>query len=331
MKWGLIGASTIAKEWMIEAIRSIGDEVSAVVSASESRAQEFAKNNDIKKYGTSVDELLLDPEIQAIYISTQNHLHKEQSLKAIKAGKHVLCEKPLALSVADAAEMVTAAKEAGVVFATNHHLRNAESHKALKRAVQGGLIGNPVAARVFHAVALPPHLQGWRIADSDNGGGVILDITVHDTDTLRFILNDDPVEVTAFTQAGELSVNGVADTVMGVIRFKSGLLAQFHDSFTAKYAETGIEIIGTKGTLVARNVMTQQPTGEVLLINAEGSRKLILEHANLYETGVRDFSEAVAGRSQPAASGLDGLWSLATGLAVVQAAKSGQATPVVLD
>lgn len=330
MKWGLIGASTIAKEWMIEAIRSIGDEVSAVVSASESRAEDFAKNNDIRKYGTSLDDLLLDPEIQAIYISTQNHLHKEQSLKAIKAGKHVLCEKPLALSVADAAEMVSAAEEAGVVFATNHHLRNAESHKALRRAVQGGLIGKPVAARVFHAVSLPPHLQGWRIADSDNGGGVILDITVHDTDTLRFILNDDPVEVTALTQAGELSVNGVADSVMGVIRFKSGLLAQFHDSFTAKYAETGIEIIGTEGTLVARNVMTQQPIGEVVLINAQGSRKLILEHANLYETGVRDFSEAVAGRSQPAASGLDGLWSLATGMAVVQAAKTGQVTPVVL-
>lgn len=330
MKWGLIGASTIAKEWMIEAIRSIGDEVSAVVSASESRAEDFAKNNDIRKYGNSVDDLLLDPEIQAIYISTQNHLHKEQSLKAIKAGKHVLCEKPLALSVADAAEMVSAAEEAGVVFATNHHLRNAESHKALRRAVQGGLIGKPVAARVFHAVSLPPHLQGWRIADTDNGGGVILDITVHDTDTLRFILNDDPVEVTALTQAGELSVNGVADSVMGVIRFKSGLLAQFHDSFTAKYAETGIEIIGTAGTLVARNVMTQQPIGEVVLINAQGSRKLILEHANLYETGVRDFSEAVAGRSQPAASGLDGLWSLATGMAVVQAAKTGQVTPVVL-
>jgi 1,5-anhydro-D-fructose reductase (1,5-anhydro-D-mannitol-forming) len=315
---------------MIEAIRSIGDEVSAVVSASESRAEDFAKNNDIRKYGTSVDELLLDPEIQVIYISTQNHLHKEQSLKAIKAGKHVLCEKPLALSVADAAEMVSAAEEAGVVIATNHHLRNAESHKALRRAVQGGLIGKPVAARVFHAVSLPPHLQGWRIADSDNGGGVILDITVHDTDTLRFILNDDPLEVTALTQVGELSVNGVADSVMGVIRFKSGLLAQFHDSFTARYAETGIEIIGTEGTLVARNVMTQQPIGEVVLINAQGSRKLILEHANLYETGVRDFSEAVAGRSQPAASGLDGLWSLATGMAVVQAAKTGQVTPVVL-
>ncbi|WP_426808421.1 Gfo/Idh/MocA family protein [Pseudomonas sp. WOUb67] len=331
MKWGLIGASTIAQEWMIEAIRSIGDEVSAVVSASESRAEDFAKHNGIKKYGTSVEELLLDPDIQAIYVSTQNHLHKVQSLKAIGAGKHVLCEKPLALSVADAAEMVSAAEEAGVVFATNHHLRNAESHKALRRAIQGGMIGKPLAARVFHAVSLPPHLQGWRIADSDNGGGVILDITVHDTDTLRFILNDDPVEVTALTQAGELSVNGVADSVMGVIRFKSGLLAQFHDAFTAKYAETGIEIIGTEGTLVARNVMTQFPEGEVVLINQAGSRKLFLEHANLYETAVRDFSEAVAGRSQPAASGVDGLWSLATGIAVVESANTGKAVPVVLE
>jgi 1,5-anhydro-D-fructose reductase (1,5-anhydro-D-mannitol-forming) len=77
--------------------------------------------------------------------------------------------------------------------------------------------------------------------------------------------------------------------------------------------------------------MTQQPKGDVVLINDEGSRKLILEHVNLYETGVRDFSEAVAGRSQPAASGGDGLWSLATSVAVVEAAKTGKATPVILE
>lgn len=148
--------------------------------------------------------------------------------------------------------------------------------------------------------------------------------------TERYVLGNDPVEVTAFTQTGILSQNGLADSVMGVMRFKSGLIAQFHDSFTAKHAETGLEIIGTEGTLIASNVMTQQPVGEVSLVNAQGTRKLILEHVNLYEAGFRQFAEAVAGRTQLATTGLDGIWSLATGAAVVEAAKTGQAIPVVL-
>jgi 1,5-anhydro-D-fructose reductase (1,5-anhydro-D-mannitol-forming) len=331
MKWGLIGASTIAREWMIEAIRSVGDEVVAVVSSDERRAELFAKESDIKLYGTDINALLANSEIDAVYISTQNHLHKEQSLLAIQAGKHVMCEKPLALSVEDARQMIDAAHAAGVVFATNHHLRNAATHTVLREAVQSGLIGKPLAAKVFHAVALPAHLQGWRISGNDNGGGVILDISVHDVDTLRYILCDDPQEVTALTQSGVLSKNGLADSVMGVIRFKSGLIAQFHDSFTTEFAHTGLEIIGTKGTLIARDVMTQQPIGEVVLWDAEGTRVLPLRHVNLYEVGLQKFREAVEGRAHPAASGVDGIWSLATGLAVVRAAQTGQVTPVVVD
>jgi 1,5-anhydro-D-fructose reductase (1,5-anhydro-D-mannitol-forming) len=331
MKWGLIGASTIAREWVIAAIREIGDEVIGVISSDDSRAKAFAEQNDIRVYGTDINLLLGNPDIDAIYISTKNHLHKEQSLQAIAAGKHVMCEKPLALSIEDARAMVEAANDAGVVLGTNHHLRNAASHTALRSAIQRGLIGKPLAAKVFHAVSLPVHLQGWRIAENDSGGGVILDITVHDADTLRYVLNDDPVEVVALTQTGILSNNGLADSVMGVMRFKSGVIAQFHDSFTAAHAHTGLEIIGTEGTLIARDVMTQQPVGEVTLVNAQGTRKIILEHVNLYETGFRQFGEAVAGRSQPAASGIDGLWSLATGIAVVQAAETGQTTPVVFN
>lgn len=328
MKWGLIGASTIAKEWVIEAIRSVGDEVVSVLSSDEGRAKQYAQDNDITHYTSEINQLLSNPAVEAVYISTKNNLHKEQALLAIAAGKHVMCEKPLALSVTDAKQMVEAAEKAGVVFATNHHLRNAASHTALRRAIQAGEIGKPLAARVFHAVSLPPNLQGWRIEQAAEGGGVILDITVHDADTLRYVLGDDPVEVTALTQTGEMSTTGAPDSVMGVMRFKSGLLAQFHDSFTAKHCQTGLEIIGTEGTLVARDVMTQQPVGQVQLINAEGTRHLILEHHNLYEAGFRQFSEAVAGRTQPAATGLDGIWSLATGVAVVEAAATGKAVSV---
>ena len=203
--WGLIGASTIAREWVIGAIRAQpGAEVAAVMSSSAARGADYAKANGIAKAYDSLDALLADPKVDAVYISTTNELHKEQTLAAAAAGKHVLCEKPLAMTVADARQMVAGCRNAGVVLGTNHHLRNAASHGAIRAAIRAGRIGTPLSARVFHAVYLPPHLQGWRLDRPDAGGGVILDITVHDADTLRFVLGDDPAEAIAFSQRGSL-------------------------------------------------------------------------------------------------------------------------------
>jgi len=326
--WGLIGASTIAKEWVIGAIRATGGEVVSVMSTNAERGRAYAEANGIAKSVTSLDGIVGDPGIDAVYISTTNELHLEQAIAAAKAGKHVLCEKPLALTLDDAHAMVKAAREAGVVMATNHHLRNAASHRAMRDAIATGRIGKPLAARVFHAVYLPPHLQGWRLDKPQAGGGVILDITVHDTDTLRFVLNDDPVEAIAFAQTGGMGQAGLEDAVMGVLRFKSGLVAQFHDAFTTKFAETGFEVHGTEGSLIARNVMTQKPIGSVVLRNAEGEHELKLDQHNLYEAGLRAFHDAVAGKGTPSATGEDGVWSLATGLAVVKSAATGKAVAI---
>ena len=144
---------------------------------------------------------------------------------------------------------------------TNHHLRNAATHRKMRELIETGAIGRPLAARVFHAVYLPPHLQGWRIDRPDAGGGVILDITVHDADTLRFVLGDEVAEVTAMTASQGMGRAGLEDAVMGVMRFRDGVIAQFHDAFTAPHAYTGFEVHGTEGSLYGRDVMTQRPIG----------------------------------------------------------------------
>jgi 1,5-anhydro-D-fructose reductase (1,5-anhydro-D-mannitol-forming) len=327
-RWGLIGASTIAKEWMIGAIRATGGEIASILSSSGERAKSFAEANSIPQAHTSLEELLGDPGIDAVYISTTNELHHSQTLAAARAGKHVLCEKPLALSLADAIAMVRACRDAGIVMGTNHHLRNAGSHRAMREAIASGRIGTPLSARVFHAVFLPPHLQGWRIARPDAGGGVALDITVHDADTLRFVLGDDPVEAVAMTQQGAMSQAGLEDAVMGVMRFKSGLLAQFHDGFTTKFAGTGFEVHGTEGSLIGHDVMTQKPVGSVTLRTAAGDEKIPFQPTNLYERSLTNFQAAIEGAGSPSASGEDGIWSLATGLAVLEAARSGRAATI---
>ncbi|OHV78347.1 Gfo/Idh/MocA family protein [Ensifer sp. LCM 4579] len=326
--WGLIGASTIAREWVIGAIRAAGGDVVSVMSSSAERGAAYAQENGIAKSVASVDALVGDPDVQAVYISTTNELHREQALAAIRAGKHVLCEKPLALTLNDACEMVLKACEAGVVLGTNHHLRNAATHRAMREAIAAGRIGRPIAARVFHAVYLPPHLQGWRLDRPEAGGGVILDITVHDADTLRFVLDDDPIEAVAISHSAGLSKEGLEDGVMGVLRFRSGVIAQFHDAFTTKYAETGLEVHGTDGSLIGRNVMTQRPVGTVALRNEEGEFELPLDHSNLYETALQAFHAAIEGQGSPSATGEDGVWSLAVGLAVAKSAASGMAVQI---
>jgi 1,5-anhydro-D-fructose reductase (1,5-anhydro-D-mannitol-forming) len=328
VKWGLIGASTIARQFMINAIRAQGDgDVAAVMSSSSERAKIYAEENGIP-VGVSTLDGLLNAGVDAVYISTTNELHLEQALAAIKAGKHVLCEKPLALTSADAREMVAAAKAASIVLGTNHHLRNAGAHRAMREAIAAGRIGKPVAARVFHSVYLPENLQGWRITRPEAGGGVVLDITVHDADTLRFVLGDDPLEISAFTQSAGMAGSGLEDGAMCIWRFKSGVIAQSHEGFTTKFAGTGFEVHGSEGSLIATNVMTQKPVGSLLLRTAKGEVELSFDREDLYTRSLRQFHAAIRGDGQPSATGEDGVWSLAAAEAALQSAKSGRAVAV---
>ncbi|MBN9219947.1 MAG: Gfo/Idh/MocA family oxidoreductase [Mesorhizobium sp.] len=328
IRWGLIGASTIARQFMIGAIRAQPDgEIAVVMSSNAERATAYVSENGIPSAVSSLDALL-GSEIDAVYISTTNELHLEQALAAIKAGKHVLCEKPLALTSADARKMVAAAGEASIVLGTNHHLRNAGAHRAMRDAISAGRIGKPIAARVFHSVFLPENLQGWRIARPEAGGGVVLDITVHDADTLRFVLGDDPVEVSCFTQSAGMAGSGLEDGAMCVWRFKSGLIAQSHEGFTTKFAGTGFEVHGSEGSLIASNVMTQKPDGSVLLRTAQGEEQLSFDREDLYVRSVRHFHAAIRGEGHPSASGDDGVWSLASAEAALQSAASGKAVKI---
>ncbi len=328
MKWGLIGASTIASQYMIDAIRAqSGHEVICVLSSDSERGAAFAARHNIASATTGLDALLGEGSIDAVYISTTNEKHLPQALAAIEAGKHVMCEKPLAMNVADAVTMVRAAEKAGVVFATNHHLRNAGSHLKIKELIGSGRVGEVLSIRVFHAVYLPDFLQGWRINNAEAGGGVIADIVVHDADTVRFYLEEDPKEVVAIEHSGTMG-EGVEDSVMSVWNLASGIMVQTHESFTHSFAGTGVEVHGTAGSIVARNVMTQRPVGAIELRNKDGVQSVDFSDHNLYERAMGLFAHAVAGEGQPSASGVDGVKSLAVAQAVKQAAGSGERVAV---
>jgi 1,5-anhydro-D-fructose reductase (1,5-anhydro-D-mannitol-forming) len=327
MKWGLIGASTIASEYVIHAIRAQGHEIVGVLSGDAARGADYAGRHGIPASTTDLEELLSTDGLDAVYVSTTNEKHHPQTLAAIAAGKHVLCEKPLAMTLGEAAEMVRSAADAGVVLATNHHLRSAGSHEAVRALIASGRIGRVLSVRVFHAVQLPAHLQGWRINDPAAGGGVIPDITVHDADTVRFYLDEDPVEVVAMAGASGLG-QGVEDSVMSVWTMPSGTMVLAHESFTHPFAGSGVEVHGTEGSIFGRGIMTQKPVGALELVDASGRTSIPFDTHDLYTCTLGRFAEAVGGRGRPSADGVDGLKSLAVALSVRDAARTGRAVRV---
>lgn len=330
VRWGLIGATVIGREWMVDAIRQAGGDIVAVMSTDTARGRAYAAEFDIPRAVVSLPELFSE-SIDAVYISTTNERHRAETIAAAEAGVHVLCEKPLATNLKDARDMVAACKRAGITLATNHHLRNGAVAAAMRAAIGAGRIGRPLIARLVHAGYLPEHLHGWRLRDPKTGAGAILDLTVHDADLLRFILGDEPESVMAFSQNGGLASDGIEDEALTLIRFRSGLLAQLFDGFTTRYVETGVEVHGSEGSLVARDCLTQIPRGTLTLRSATGEEAIALDHHNYYAPGVRAFHTAMRGAGRQSSSGEDGLVSLATALAAVESAREGRQVAVRLD
>jgi 1,5-anhydro-D-fructose reductase (1,5-anhydro-D-mannitol-forming) len=323
VRWAIVGASQIARSWVAGAIRSVPDaELVGVVSRDGARGRAFAEELGIAHVATTLGALLVKTKIDAVYVSTSNDRHRECTLEAAAAGLHVLCEKPLGLDLKEAVEMVRACETAGVCLATNHHMRGAATHRAIRDLVQSGQIGRPLAARAIYCEYLPQELQTWRTLDPKLGG-VIYDLTVHNVDVLRFVLADEPVEVASMKASSLIGRNGVEDQAQSVVRFASGLIAYMHEGQAFAHAETALEVHGTEGSIYGRGVLDEAPVGTVYLRRGKQITEIPVEPVNLYETTVAQFGAAILDGGRPLATGRDGVASLATALAVKESAETG--------
>lgn len=327
MRWALVGASRIAREWMIDALRAQGHEVLGVFSRDAARAAQLAHEWQLPQH-TDRLEALRDWGVEAVYISSTNEQHEAQTLFAAAQGWHVLCEKPLATSLAAAQRMVQACEAAGVVLGTNHHLRHHAAHRHARALLRQGAIGRVLSARVQHAIYLRPMLQGWRVDSAAAGGGVVLDIAVHNADLLAFLLDETPHEVMAMCASSGMG-RGVEDQALSVWRFPSGVIASTHQAFNTPHAPTGLELLGEQGALVGQGVLSQRAQGQLWLQTEAGQVLQPLEAVNLYERGLQAFADAVAGRPNELADGRAGLRSLAVALAILRSAETGRSEPVV--
>lgn len=324
MRWGFIGASNIAEQ-VIAQLRAIpGQTLAGVCSGSAARAREFADRHGLAAAETELARFLAEGRYDAVYVSSTNEAHHPQTMAALAAGCHVMCEKPLAMSLAAAREMVDAARAADRVLATNHHLRGNDAHRQIRALVAGGAIGRVHGVQVSHAVYLPPHLQGWRLDKPEAGGGVLLDILVHDADLLRFLLQDEPRHISTRTAQAGLGRGSVEDSGMSIIEFEGGALAQTHESFVARHAVTRLHVLGTEGSLYAEGTLTQAGAGRLWRRDADGAHELPVQPVALYEAGFAAFVRACAGDGAPLCSGADGVRSMAVALAGLDSARSGR-------
>ncbi len=323
MRWGLIGASRIA-ERVCASMRSIeGQELVGVYSRSAERGRDFAAAQGVAQSCTDLNALFTQARPEAVYISSTNELHAAQTLAALDAGCHVLCEKPLAINLDDAARMVRHAALRQRVLATNHHLRGSLAHQRLRELVAEGAIGRVHGVQLSHAVSLPRQLHGWRLNQPDAGGGVVLDILVHDVDLLRFVLGTEPQTIHTVAQHNGLTQAGLEDGAMSIVAFEGGVLAQLHESFVAAHTLTRLDLLGTEGTLNCMQSLTVSGTPVITLRDARGEHAIPVEQADLHAQTVRAFVSACAGHGAPLASGEDGLRSVAVALAGLASAASG--------
>jgi 1,5-anhydro-D-fructose reductase (1,5-anhydro-D-mannitol-forming) len=313
VKWAMVGASDIAATKVLPALRACDQDVHVVYSSDADRGRSFANEHGIPLSTTSLDEALAG--VSAAYVSSTNEKHHQQTTAALDRGIHVLCEKPLALTVEDARSMVEAAVANACVLATNHHLRNNPALLALRDGLAAGQIGDLLSVRVDHAVLLPERLRGWRLSDRTAGGGVVLDLTVHDIDVIRFVTGLEPTRITAVA-VSQLLGAGVPDAVMTAGHLGETTLFSTHDAFTVANNTTSVVVHGTEGTYEARDCLTPEPRGTLNLIQGAATVPVPLTHTDdVYVPTIRAFADAAAGLGHVRASGLDGLMSLTTALA----------------
>ena len=333
LKVGLLGASYVAASRMVPAFQANGIPTRAVFDTDEHRFRHW-RDQDLDLLTSNLEEFLAS-DIDAVYISSRNDEHAEQAIAAAEAGKHILLEKPMALTIADARAIVEAADKAGVQLAVNHHLPGSPLHATARRLVAEGRIGSLYSARINHAVLLPEGLRGWRLADVP-GGGVVYDITVHDASVLNRLFGAVPRRVTALgVSQASWNQAGTRDSVMTILEYPVGEngvpgLAQTHDAFTVPYPGTSMEIHGERGAIVIGDAMTQDTPGTVDLHTAHGIEPIDVDCSeDLYQINVRAFVAAIRGEGRPTATGAEGLGALQVAIAVEESLRSGQA--VVLD
>jgi predicted dehydrogenase len=347
LRWGVIGAGGIADRRTIpEGIMpSERAQLTALldVDADRTRAVGHKYGVGINRCFTSLRQFLDAPEVDAVYIATPVHLHKDQAVAAAHAGKHILCEKPLCLTLRDCDDVIAACREHGVTLMVGYMMRFHALHQRLKKMIDTGALGQVVAGRAQLTCWYPEIAGAWRQDPRQGGGGSLMDMGSHGIDLLRWLIGEvDQVSAFADTVTFDYLVEDVS-TVM--LKHGAGAQSVVDNMFNVPdaAAQNALEIYGTQGAVIADHTIGQDPGGkmtayltgaaggyEAAQVRAEegSGRPVVAPAVNMYRAQIDHFAACVEEGAIPSTTGEEAKRVLEITLAAYDSARSGRVVDV---
>ncbi|WP_287313909.1 Gfo/Idh/MocA family oxidoreductase [Mesorhizobium sp.] len=302
--WSVMGTGTIATEHMVNAIRAIGHHPLWVVSRRKRDAADFAEDLEIPKCSTDLARVLRDPAVGFSYVSARLARRPHYISAAAGAGKHVLCDGPIAPTSKAAAAMVNACRNAGVLLAVNQPFRASGVHQTMRRLIADGEVGQVLSVLVVRG---GPHGLGFRRSEPpDESDKIFLGASVDDIDLARFLTNAEPVEVNAVSSPPGDLPNLLAYTV----RLDNGGILQVHESFRTADLESTVLVAGDRGALLANGTLNARSSGTLVRRHAGRNELVPLRERDPYAFTAADFVSSRAQGSSWLARGEDSVMAL---------------------
>ncbi len=342
IKVGIIGCGKIAQVRHIpEYSANPHAQVYGFYDINQERARELAERFGGKAYA-SYEDLLADPQIEAVSVCAANHAHAEISIAALKAGKHVLCEKPMAITLEQCEAMVEAAERSGKYLMIGQNQRLAKAHKKAKELIEQGAIGKVLTFRTIFGHGGPetwsvdPGKNTWFFDKTKAAMGAMADLGIHKTDMIQYVLGSKIVRTQAVLTTLDKrdatgSLIGVDDNAICIYQMENGVIGTMTASWTYYAAEDNTTVIyGTKGELR----LYDDPKYSVQQINADGTRidyqiDQIQTNDNQTASGIIDlFVECLVEKKQPEISGANVLHAMKAVFASIDSSAKGCAVDV---
>jgi len=292
LNWGLLSTARINSALFGPLRTSKRNRLAAIASRTQDKADAFARQNKIPRAYGSYEALLADPGIDVIYNPLPNHLHAEWTIKAMAAGKHVLCEKPLALSVGEVDAIAAASKRYGRVAVEAFMYRTHAQTLKVEEMVRGGELGHIRLVRgSFTFLMTEPDDYRWK---PEMGGGSLWDVGCYPLSYTRAVLGAEPQEVFGWQVTGQ---SGVDNSFFAQLRFPGDIYAQFDSSVTVPY-RVFMEIIGDEGTLIVPTPFNPGLRESLFHMRQGKTKTIAVKGTDNYVSEVEDLADAVLlGRS----------------------------------
>jgi D-xylose 1-dehydrogenase (NADP+, D-xylono-1,5-lactone-forming) len=318
LNWGLLSTAHINEAVIPILHASKRNRLQAVASRQTTTAQRYAKEHEISRAHGSYEALLEDREIDVVYNSLPNHLHAEWSIKALQHGKHVLCEKPLGLTVAEVDAMAEAAAKAGRVLAEAFMYRHHAQTLRVQELVQGGAVGNPQIINGTFTFTIG-RSDDIRLTP-ETGGGSVWDVGCYPISFARMIAASEPVEVFGWQTPGE---SGVDEFFQGMLRFDNGVRAGFDCGFRSPY-RSWMEIVGDQGVLTIGHAFKPGRRETITLQKKEARQEIQVNGNELYEGEIEDMADSILEGKPSRVTLTDSRANVATMVALLDSARQGQ-------